>query len=120
MHRFYGMLEDGKEGAGWKVVPHLQGAIAMYHYGMEEWMLIDGAPPSEIARIQACKVRNASSWLRPVPLSVDPLSDEACRLSHKTRLGIPLFKEASNLICMCGEFLKTGAHFLGCTKVKGV
>ena len=112
MHQFYGVTEDGEDGPGVEAVPHLQGAITMFHYGMEEWRLIDGATPAEIARIQACKTRNSATWLCPSPQSVKPISDEACRTSHKARLGIHIHKNADKYVCACGTFVKDGSHFM--------
>ena len=84
VHEFYGFQSDGEDGVGKKVVPHLQGAISKYHYGVMEEKLKDGEAPPTIARIQACKARNASAWLRPPPVSVNPLSDKAFRMSHRS------------------------------------
>ena len=35
MQQYYGVTEDGEDGPGVEAVPHLQGAITMFHYGME-------------------------------------------------------------------------------------
>ena len=115
---FYRIKEDGAEGDWKKLVPHLQGAISKYHYGVREEMLKDNSPPITVASIQACKARNSSAWLRPTPVSVTPISDKACRLSHHSRLGIPIYNKVTEYQCLCGRRFETGVHMLGCMALR--
>ena len=117
--RFYGVTESGAEGKGAAVVPHLQRALTQFHNGIVRHKILDKATPQEIARLEACRARNASTWLQPTPPEVRPISNAACRMSHKLRLGIPTYDTVTNLQCSCGTVLKDGGHLLGCVRVDG-
>ena len=50
----------------------------------------------------------------PTPESVIPLTDEACRISHRLRLGVPVLNDVRRYRCTCGRKLETGDHLLDC------
>ena len=117
IHSFYGIVR-AVEGNGVSVVPHLHGVLTRFYNGVEELKLMKNQPPKDIARIHAGRARNASSWMDLTPESVEPLSDEACRISHRLRLGVEVVNQVHMFRCLYGEKLPTGEHVLGCMNVR--
>ena len=51
-------------------------------------------------------------------MSVRRISDTACRMSHRSRLGIPVVNSIAEYQCLCGRRFVTGSHMLGCMMMR--
>ena len=110
---------DGSDGAGHGHVEHLQRSLTHLLHEKYEALLKEMLHPKGLARLQSCKAKLASTWLRTAPPGIYEISDSTCEHAIRLRLGMRLSKRINSRHCVCGRILRMGTHLMTCSSIRG-